>query len=150
MAKLLEKPFIPTDIERAAARKDLALLVGGKGQDKTRPYVLETPTGERVEVSEGIFNVLLEVFSQVSKGNAVTIMPIQAELSTIQAARLLNVSRPYLIKLLEQNQIKYRLVGRHRKVSFKDLLRYKDARDVEQLRAIAELTAADDEIFGLG
>jgi len=76
-------------------------------------------------------------------------MPMRAELTTVEAANFLNVSRPHLIKLLEQGDLDYRMVGRHRRVLFRDLLKYKEQTKRRRLKAIAEITAEDDALFGL-
>ena len=82
-------------------------------------------------------------------GNAVTLIPVHAELTTQQAAQILNVSRPFLIEQLEKSVIPYRKVGTHRRVMFKDLMEYKQTMDRNRLNALEELSAIDQEL-GLG
>jgi excisionase family DNA binding protein len=85
----------------------------------------------------------------MSKGNATTIMAVQAELSTQEAADLLNVSRPYVLELLENGEIPYRKVGTHRRIAASQLLDYKKKVDVQRLAALDELTAQAQEL-GMG
>ena len=85
----------------------------------------------------------------MAKGNAVTLIPVHAELTTQQAAQILNVSRPFLIEQLEKSVIPYRKVGTHRRVMFKDLMEYKQTMDRNRLNALEELSAIDQEL-GLG
>ncbi|MEW6475237.1 MAG: helix-turn-helix domain-containing protein [Actinomycetota bacterium] len=95
-----------------------------------------------------MLSFLIEVLAQVANGNAVTVAPVHAELTTQQAADLLNVSRPFLIKLLEDRQIPYRRVGNRRKVLLTDLLEYK-RKDDEYRRSIADELAREAQDLGL-
>lgn len=81
----------------------------------------------------------LEILAQMANGNAVTIVPIHAEFTTQQAADFLNVSRPFLISLLEENKIPFRSVGSHRRIRFIDLKAFKEADDQQRERVLAEL-----------
>ena len=89
------------------------------------------------------------ILNEMAQGNAVTLIPMHAELTTQQAARILNVSRPFLIEQLEKGVIPYRMVGTHRRVMFKDLTEYKQTMDRNRLNALEELSAIDQEL-GLG
>ena len=95
------------------------------------------------------FDSLLEVLGQMANGNAVTIVPVHAELTTHQAAEILNVSRPYLIGLLEAGKIPHRMVGTHRRIRFTDLMAYKQQDDARRDEAVAELTRQAQDL-GLG
>jgi excisionase family DNA binding protein len=109
---------------------------------------LVTPQGSEIRLPYSILKVLMEVVHEMARGNAVRVMPIHAELTTQQAAELLNVSRPFLVSLLEQGEIKYRKVGTHRRILLEDLLVYKNRRDRERLSALDEL-AKEDQRLGL-
>jgi excisionase family DNA binding protein len=86
--------------------------------------------------------LLRDILSDMAQGNAVTIVPLHAEMTTQQAADFLNVSRPFFVKLLEGNAIPYVKVGTHRRVKFQDLVRYK-----EEMRQNSD--QAMDELVGL-
>ena len=94
-------------------------------------------------------NLLLNILTEMSKGNAITVMPIQAELSTQETAELLNVSRPHLVDLLEQGKIPFRKVGTHRRVLAKDVFDYKQRIDTDRLKSLDEL-AAQAQGLGMG
>lgn len=82
----------------------------------------------------------------MAKGSAVTLVPVHAELTTQEAADMLNMSRPSLIQPLEEGKIKYRKVGTHRRVRFDSLMRYQRKALAERKVALAELAAYDQEI----
>lgn len=84
--------------------------------------------------------------SQVGSGHAVTLVPMQEMLTTQQATDLLNVSRPHLIKLLDQNAMPHTLVGRHRRVRAEDIFTYKAKRDEERSRALDSLIGGDADL----
>lgn len=94
-----------------------------------------------------VMQMLLDILADISQGKAISIIPYDAELSTQQAAHMLNVSRPFLVKLLEENKIPHRKVGTHRRVYVKDLIDYKDrigqARK-ETLKELSQLSQSMD------
>lgn len=112
---------------------------------------LENPqTGMEIEatVPGVILNLLADALAQMGAGRSVTLTPLEAELSTQQAAEMMGVSRPYFIKLLEQGEIPYRKVGEQRRVLYRDLLTYLDAYQKNATAALNEL-AAEAQTLGL-
>ena len=101
---------------------------------------------EWVKVPSSAYELFVNILSQISQGNGVAVVPVKSELTTQQAANLLNVSRPYLIKLLESNQIPYRKVGKHRKILVKDLYQYKNKLDRARRKSLDELTSLTEEL----
>lgn len=94
------------------------------------------------------FRFFVDVLAELANGNAITVAPVHAELTTQQAADLLNVSRPYLVKLLDQREIPYRRVGNRRKVRLVDLIDYK-RRDETLRRDIADELTREAQRIGL-
>ena len=91
-------------------------------------------------------NLLLDILTEMSKGNAITVMPIHAELSTQETAEFLNVSRPHVVDMLEQGKIPFRKVGAHRRVMAQDVIDYKQRLDADRLKALDELAAQAQEL----
>ena len=89
----------------------------------------------------------MELLRHIGKGDAVTLVPISQMLTTQQAADILNVSRPYLITLLERGEIQFELVGRHRRIKAEDLFAYKRERDTKRSDALAALGEIDGELL---
>jgi excisionase family DNA binding protein len=102
-----------------------------------------------VTIPPAASDLLLKILEQMAKGVEVTVMPIDTELTTQVAANVLNVSRPYLVKLLDSGQIPYRRVGAHRRVKVQDLLGYKQRYEARSKAALKEL-ASEAQKHGLG
>ena len=83
---------------------------------------------------------------EMAKGNAVTLIPVHAELRTQEAADMLTISRPSLIQLLDEGKIDYRRVGTHRRVRFEALMKFKRQADADRKSALAELAAYEQEL----
>ncbi|MDB5437844.1 MAG: uncharacterized protein JWM33_271, partial [Caulobacteraceae bacterium] len=102
--------------------------------------------GEELLLPNAATPLLTYLLMEMGRGNAVAVFPIHAELTTQQAADYLNVSRPYLISLLENDKIPFHTVGRHRRVRFLDLCAFKaklEARRQKAMEALAELDTDD-------
>ena len=104
---------------------------------------------ETVAVPASALRLFLHLLTEMSQGNAVTLIPTHAELTTQQAADLLNVSRPYMAKLLDEGKIPGRTVGKYRRVRFDDLMAFKQKDDDARAKVLDQLTAEAQEL-GMG
>lgn len=105
---------------------------------KDRAHQIELPTSA--------LRLLVDVLAELADGNAVKVVPIHAELTTQEAADLLNVSRPHLVKLLESGELPYHKTGKHRRVRFDHLMVYKARRDKDSKASMAELAKQAQEL----
>ncbi|MEO7000586.1 MAG: helix-turn-helix domain-containing protein [Ktedonobacterales bacterium] len=111
-----------------------------------QPVKLLGPRGDVVELPASVTTLLRQLITHLAHGNALTLVPVGEELTTQQAADILNVSRPYLIKLLETAHIPYSRVGRHRRIRFADLMRYKSQRNAELRAGLDALSRLSQEL----
>jgi excisionase family DNA binding protein len=152
LSEMTAAPHLPTpeiSDEAKTALRLLTPLVRSKARRTVRVRPAESGKAEEVAVPREAFELFLEILAQMANGNAVTIVPIHAELTTQQAADLLNVSRPHLIHLLETGALPYRKVGTHRRVLYADLAEYKRKEEEKRRELLAELTA-EAQKHGLG
>ncbi len=152
MAQLLNgnEVVTPTKADSVLAKESgqrLATHLGDAGGIR-----LEVKTGtasEELVLPLPALRLLLRALTEMGQGNAVTLTPIRAELTTQQAADVLNVSRPYLVKLLDEGAIPGRKVGTHRRVRLEDLLAYKQEFQARRHAALDELQALSQDL-GMG
>ncbi|PVM86832.1 DNA-binding protein [Caulobacter radicis] len=138
---------LPSADERAAANQLRQIIAAQTvGEEETRLRLLqEDKSTAEVVLTPGLSRLLMEVLRHVGRGDAVTLVPVSQMLTTQQAADILNVSRPYLVGLLEKGEIPHTLVGRHRRIKAEHLFAYKRGRDAKRATALSELAALDAE-----
>lgn len=143
-------PSIPTEQESQLATESSRRLATILGKRPKKVLPIQIPSdggkGETVEIPLSAFRLLADILTQMAMGNAVSLIPIHAELTTQEAADLLNVSRPYLVELLEQGKIPFRKVGSHRRILFQDLMAYKQDIASKRRKALDELAALNQEL----
>ena len=88
----------------------------------------------------------MDVLKEMAAGHAVSVVPLEAEITTQQAAELLNVSRPYVVSLVEKGTLPARMVGNQRRLPLHDVLAYKADNRAKRLKTLEELTALDQEL----
>ena len=133
-----------------ASSRSIAEFVSNES-DSPLTLRVSTQGGEEtvVSVPATAFKLLGLILNEMAKGNAITLFPVHAELTTQQAAELLGVSRPFFVEQLEKGNIPYRKVGTHRRVLLQDLMEYKRSIDRKRLETLDEL-AAEAQKLGLG
>ena len=133
----------------SAKNEEASVEAFGKALRVVRPHAkLIAPDGREIPIPEAIYKVLEQVIPLLLSDNAVSIVPVGTLLTTQQAADLLNVSRPYLIKLLDQGVIQFERSdepGSHRKIRFVDLMEYKHKIEIERRKQLKKLTEMSQE-----
>lgn len=143
-----EDPVVPTKHDAELAKKSSRLLAACIGQGDVARLVVHDGD-QQIDVPVSALRMLVSILAQMAQGNAVSLVPFHAELTTQQAADFLNVSRPYLVKLLERDALKYRRVGTHRRIAFSELLKYRQKLAAEGREAAAKLTQEAEDL-GIG
>lgn len=106
------------------------------------------PAGEEIALPESVFFVLERVVEVLARGDALTVVPVGRELTTQQAANVLNVSRQYLVRLLNDGRIPFRKTGKHRRLRVEDVLSFKEGRDAQRRASLRELSRLTQELGG--
>ena len=137
------KPITPTAAESSLARDSSRRLTGLASHD-LRVQISETH--EETVLPAAAVQILVEALAVMAEGNAVALTAIHSELTTQQAADFLGVSRPFLVKVLDQGQLPHRKVGTHRRVLLRDLLTYKNQMEQKRVDTLDELTEQAQEL----
>jgi len=141
-------PKLPTEQEIALAKEgsrelSMVMTTPEKTQEIT---VCMGHSEQRVHLPASAIQMLMDILVNISQGNAVQVVPVHAELTTQQAADILMVSRPYLVKLLDEQKIEHRKVGSHRRIRYNDLLKFKEQEERARKAVLDQLTAEAQEL----
>ena len=152
MTALAHRQPPPSVQEAALARssgQSLARLIR-----KSRPLTLKVTDADQeqpIELPPGAVLLLMDILEAMAAGRGITLIPENAELTTVQAADVLNVSRPFLIKLLEEKALPCRKVGAHRRIRMEDVMAYKARIDADREAVLDQLVAeAQEHDMGYG
>lgn len=141
-------PQLPTEKEVALAKegsRELSMVMNTP--DETQEITICMGHSEkRVHLPASAVQMLMDILVNISQGNAVQVVPVHAELTTQQAADILMVSRPYLVKLLDEKKIEHRKVGSHRRIRYNDLLKFKEQEERARKAVLDELAAEAQEL----
>src|ERR1700722_11658837 len=143
------EPVAPSETDAELARESARQLAPqlAKANGAMQLRVVGPDGGsEAVTIPTAAFRLFVTILAEMASGNAVRLIPHHAELTTQEAADLLNVSRPYLVRLLDDGRIPFRRVGTHRRVLFKDLMTYRTDHTRARRAALDELTRLDQEL----
>ena len=140
---------LPAEREVAAAaqgQRELVAHVSTRLQTQRIQIFDEKNRAHAVELPTSALRLLVDILAELADGNAVKVVPIHAELTTQEAADMLNVSRPHLVKLLESGALPFHKAGKHRRVRFADLMAFKVERDRASAQAMADLARQAQEL----
>lgn len=139
--------MLPSETEAALAKETSRVLSARlRGDDLLRLRIVDGSPRATVKLPAAAVRLLVRILEEMARGNTVALTPVHAEVTTQQAADMLNISRPSLIQLLDEGKIGYRRVGTHRRVRFDALMRYKRQADAARRAALTELAAYDQEL----
>lgn len=148
----LSKMALPVAREVAAAmqgQRALAAYLATRFETQNIQIFDEENQAHVVELPTSALRLLVDILAELADGNAVQVVPVHAELTTQEAADLLNVSRPHIVKLLEEGLLPFHRTGKHRRVRFADLMQFKQERERASEQAMEELSKQAQEL-GMG
>jgi excisionase family DNA binding protein len=143
------EPLVPTGEDIRLARQSGRVLAAQLGRPTKLRLVNDDQEGEVVVLPDSAMRLFVDMLGHMARGDAVMLVSVNAEITTQRAADLLNVSRPFLVRLLEQGEIPYHMVGTHRRVRAADLIAYKERIDRQRMTALDELAKEAQEL-GMG
>lgn len=148
MAQVAMAPTLPSEADVVLAKETSRVLASHiRNSDPMELRISDDPSPDgMVKLPLSAARMLVRILEEMARGNAVTLIPVHAELTTQEAAEMLNISRPSLIQLLDEGKIDYRRVGTHRRVRFEGLMKYKRAAEAARRAALEELAAYDQEL----
>ena len=142
------EPSLPSEAEAILAKETSRVLAARLREDEPlRLCISDDPSPEgTLNLPTPALRLLVRILEEMARGNAVTLIPVHPELTTQEAADMLNISRPSLIQLLDEGRIEFRRVGTRRRVRFEVLMKYKRQADIERRKVLKHLAAKDQEL----
>lgn len=135
--------FLPKNDPRIAdASRELA-------KSSKEELTVQLDDGSSLALPKMVKALLLNILTELSEGNMVNIVPIHAELTTQEAANYLNVSRPFLVKLLQSGKLPFHKIGSHRRIKYEDLIAFMKEQEISRNKAMQELADQAQEL-GMG
>ena len=147
MSAILDDVVAPTEQDTKLAQESSRRLSSLAKEDRVKVLIRGEDQGTSpIELPQAAVNLLARILTEMALGNAITLIPIHAELTTQQAASLLGVSRPFLIEQIEAKKIPFRKVGTHRRIRFEDVMNYKRRIDADREKVLDQLAAEAQEL----
>lgn len=144
--KLLDQIKRPSKADQRVAIESYNALESVMEQIGSEQVEIEIEeTNDRIWIPFSAFRLLGEILKAMGEGKMISIVPIAAEMTTQAAAEILGCSRPFLVKLLEDGKIPFTKVGKHRRIRFEDIVKYKNQMKDEQKRKIIDIMNSDEE-----
>lgn len=136
----------PTKAEQKAARESYDALAASIEKLRSEiPEIEIEETEEKIRIPKSALKLLAKILMELSRGNPISIVPIATEITTQSAAELLGCSRPHIVRLLEDGKIPFTKVGKHRRIRYEDLVKFKKEMKINQRTKIQELMQLDEE-----
>lgn len=148
MPSVPNEPTIPSAAEALLAREVSRALEQRNAAEQTLSLLVTATENKTtaIELPKSAASLLIEILKQMAEGNAVSLLPVEPEITTQQAADLLCVSRPYLVGMIEKGELPARMVGNQRRLPLKDVLAYRQENQAKRKQALDELSAYDQEL----
>lgn len=136
----------PSKKDQITAKESYSALVNTVEELQSEyPEIEIEETSEKVKIPLRALKLLVEILKATSQGKPISVVPIATEMTTQAAAELLGCSRPHLVKLLESGKIPFTKVGRHRRVKYEDIIRFKKAQKAAQEQLLIQMMKSDEE-----
>jgi excisionase family DNA binding protein len=143
----LEQIERPSKLEQKVAMESYSALAAVIEQINSQEPAIEIEeTKDKIKIPLKALRLLGNILKAMSQGSPISIVPVATEVTTQKAAEMLGCSRPYLVKLLEEGKIEYTNVGRHRRIKFEDVVKYKQQMKKIQKQHIVDIMNSDEEI----
>ncbi len=147
MAAVIDVAISPTNRDADLARELSRRLSSLSPKDLVKVLIRAADrSSSTMELPRPAVDLLIRMLNEMASGNAVSLLPIHAELSTQEAAGILGVSRPFLVQQMESGEIPFRKIGTHRRARFKDIVAYKRRKDAAREKSLDQLAAQAQEL----
>lgn len=136
----------PSKHDQKVASESYSALASVIAQIRSeQPEIEIEETSEKIKIPLSALKLLGDILKAMSQGKLISIVPLATEVTTQAAAEILGCSRPHLVKLLEEGKIEFNKVGKHRRIKFDDILKYKNQMKDEQKKHIIDIMNFDEE-----